>query len=160
MRSKKINPVPKRVLIFSVVIFSLIHNCNTSGEEKSPVVATIDGREITLDEFRSFYDFDVNFGLDSSGYKALNGELLFYIDQIKARKKAEAEGLIRDSVFVKSYEWEKRQAILRQLYRQKISDNIEITDSETRNLYKKSQIQVRFRHLFFKSMDEARQAKL
>ena len=145
------------LFIFIFFVFA-INSCKTKKEIKSSVIVTIDGRDITIDEFRSFYNFDVNFGLDSSGVGALRDELYFYIDQIKAKMLATEDGLIHDSLFVRASNWEKRQAMLRQLYRLKVSQNVVISEKEMRDLYINEQQQVNLRHLFFKSEAEAWQA--
>lgn len=145
------------ITIFFIQSIFLLSSCEKHKKAEKPIVAKIDGREITIEEFRSFYSFDVNFGLDSSGIDALNDELLFYIDQIKSLKRASEDGLINDSIFVKAYEWEKRQAILRQLYRLKVSENVTVSENEMRDLYRNEQTQIQFRHLFFKSQSDAEQ---
>lgn len=148
----------KAILITTLLIVLIFLGCNDSQKEKSPILAKIDEREINIEEFRSFYNFDVNFGLDSSGIDALEDELFFYMDQINALKKARENGLIRDRIFIKAYEWEKRQAMLRQLYRIKITENIAVSEKELRDLYRNQQTEIRFKHLFYKAVADAEQA--
>jgi hypothetical protein len=102
-----------------------------------------------------FYEFDPNFGIDSSGIDALEDQLDKYIDHYLAGEKAEVEGVWNDPVFVRGYEWEKRQAILRQLYREEVEKSIEVTEEETRQEFMALSVEVHLRHLFTKDDAQA-----
>ena len=147
----------KKYIICGFLLF-LILGCKKEEKMEQAIIARIGDRKITVEEFRAFYNFDVNFGLDSTGMNALKDELLFFIDQVIALKYAEEDGLTQDVVFRRAYEWEKRQAMLRQLYRDKVQAQIRISDEELKNLYVQQQTQVHLRHLFFDNIEEAEEA--
>jgi foldase protein PrsA len=143
----------KNYLLF-VFILLLSLNCEKDKADKKEILATVNDRDITIDEFRLFYEFDPNFGIDSSGYSALSDELNKHIDMILAKSKAESEGLLRDSIFSRAIKWEKRQAMLRQLYRDEIQKSIDISDQELRQEFQKQNISVNVRHIFSEKREQ------
>lgn len=144
-----------------LLILSFCICCNSQQKkDRSELIASVGDRVISVDDFRAFYNFDVNFGVDSSGFNALKDELDFYVDQVLALHKAESEGLVDDPVFVKSVNWEKKQAALRQLYRQEITDRIKVSEQELKGRYLQDQTLVRLRHIFFENYKEAETAYL
>ena len=140
-------------LVFIIILF-ISFSCSEKEQDNKKVIALLNEREINVDEFRLFYELDPNFGIDSTGYMALLDELNKYIDMIVAKSKAESEGLLKDSIFTRAIEWEKRQANLRQLYRIEIDSSIEISDQELRKEYQNSNIDVNVRHLFTKDRQQ------
>lgn len=115
---------------------------------KTEVVARVDNRALTLSDFRRFYETDPTFGVDSSGYRALRDELDRFIDYHLAYRRAERSGLISDSLFQRAVQWEKRQAMLRQLYREVVDPRIHISDAELKREYFTANVSVHIRHLF------------
>ncbi|NIT58787.1 MAG: hypothetical protein GWN00_21965, partial [Aliifodinibius sp.] len=96
-----------------------------------------------------------NFGIDSTGYGALLDELHKFIDQKLAYGKAQQTGLTQDSLFIKAKKWEQKQAMLRQLYREKVEKQIEITEEEIREAFVRHNIELHVRHLFTKDAERA-----
>ena len=135
-----------RYLIFCF-LFILTH-CSKNNQPKSINIATVNGINIKLEDFRNFYELDPNFGIDSVGYPALLDELYQYIDHKLAFRFAEKNGLLNDSLFRKSVAWETRQAILRQLFRDMVSKKISITEQELKEEFIRGNIQIHVRHLF------------
>ena len=78
------------LLCVVVLFFSL--SCDKSKTDKKEILATVNDRDITLNEFRLFYELDPNFGIDSSGYNALSDELNKYIDNVMGTKYDEYIG--------------------------------------------------------------------
>jgi foldase protein PrsA len=144
-----------KYLVLLSAIISLF-SCKKSVEEHPEAIARIDGESLTIEDFRLFYELDPNFGIDSSGYPALLDELHNYIDHTLAYRKAEQSGLTEDTLFQKARNWEERQAMLRQLYREKVEAQIEISEQELRTAYLKYNTQLHIRHLFTKDVEEAR----
>lgn len=136
------------LLCIFIVLVSLM--CGKDKTDKIEILATVNDRDITLDEFRLFYELDPNFGIDSSGYDALTDELNKYIDMILAKFKAKSEGFLRDSIFIRAINWEKRQAMLRELYRIEIEKSINISEQELQQEFQKQNIRVNVRHIFSK----------
>lgn len=66
--------------ILCVFLLFIVLCCNKEEKMEQTIIARVGDREISVEEFRTFYNYDVNFGLDSTGIDALNDELLFFID--------------------------------------------------------------------------------
>jgi parvulin-like peptidyl-prolyl isomerase len=137
-----------------VLILILIPSC-TGEQEEQEIIAKVNDRQITLQEFRTFYELDPNFAIDSTGPGALLDELNKYIDQILAYNRAEETDLPRDSSYIKGHNWEMRQAMLRELYRQQVQQQINVDDQELRAEFLKGMIQVHVRQLFSKGIEQA-----
>jgi hypothetical protein len=112
------------------------------------LVAVVEDEEITIEDFRVFYESDPNFGIDSTGLNALQDELNKYIDQYLARLKAEEEDLWDDVPFVRAYQWEKRQAMLRQFNREIGEKSVEVTDEEMLQEFINLNVEVQVRYLY------------
>ena len=133
--------------LFLSYLFFLFY-CTKDNKTQSVNIATVNGINIKLEDFRNFYELDPNFGIDSVGYPALLDELYKYIDQKLAIQMARKEGISDDSLFRKSVAWETLQVILRQLFREVVSNKISITEQELKEEYIRENIQVHVRHLF------------
>jgi len=138
-------------LIFTLI---LITNCQDKEPSRLNVIAKVNDREITRNEFRLFYELDPNFGIDSVGLPALKDELNFYIYQILALEKAEREHLTSDPFFDRARNWELRQAVLRELFRQEIQKQVIVSEEELKKEYENKNMMVHVRHIFSKSITE------
>ncbi len=118
-------------------------------------VARVGERYITPKEFRLFYELDPNFGLDSIGFPAVVGELQTMTDQILSFKQAQKDGLLKDALIRKALQWERRQAMLRALYRKRIGSKIKISEADLRQAYLQKNQMVHVRHLFTKDKAQA-----
>ncbi len=144
--------------ISCIFIFLLIFTyCHKKEVVPPQIIAQVGNESIPLEEFRSFYELDPNFGMDSTGYPALRDELFRYIDYYLSYKKGMKEGLTKDTLFVKAVNWEKRQAILRQLYREVVSSQVEISEEELRKEFYLCNINVHVKHLFSPDSSQIRQ---
>jgi hypothetical protein len=142
------------ILVYVLLTIPLIL-CTNSPHQSAEIIATIDNEIITLDDFRLFYELDPNFGIDSAGYDALLDELHKYIDHSLAYRLAANEGLTDDSLFIKAKNWERKQAMLRQLYRNKVESQIDITEAELRKVYLRYNTRLHIRHLFTTNKSDA-----
>ena len=138
--------------LYMILVVLVFPSCTGKQEQ---IVGKVDDRIISLEEFRTFYELDPNFGIDSSGSGALSDELNKYIDQILAYTRADEMDLLRDSVFIKGRDWEMRQAMLRELYRQQVQYQITVDDKDLRAEFLKGTIQVHVRQLFTRELDQA-----
>ena len=140
--------------LYILLALLLIPSC-TGKQEQKEIVAKVNDRIITLQEFRLFYELDPNFGIDSSGVGALMDELNKYIDQILSYTRAEKMDLLNDQAYSRSRAWETRQATLRELYRQQVQNQITVNDQELRQEYIKGTVQVHIRQLFTSDQEQA-----
>jgi len=137
-----------------LLIFFLVMFCKSQKEVKKDIIAWVDDKEITLKDFRSFYELDPNFGIDSTGLSALKDELYLYIYQLLAVRKANKDGLASDTFFVRASNWELRQAMLRELFRQDVQSKVEVSEEELKNAYENDNAVVHVRHIFSESRKE------
>lgn len=144
---------PVFIMISMLSLPIMITDCSKK-DEKKDIIAVVNDHTISINHFRLFYELDPNFGIDSSGYPALRDELHKYINQIKACEKAKRNGLLNDPVFVRAINWEHRQAMLRQLFRDVVLDEIEVSEKELRQAYRKQHMRVHVRHLFSRSLQQ------
>ncbi len=145
----------KRYQIYFIpLLISLFIACTENKQSNKNVLATVNDRIITQEEFRLFYELDPNFGLDSLGLPALKDELNFNINQILALEKAEKERLTSDSMFIRAVNWELRQAMLRELFCQDVQNKVEISEKEVMQAYINNNMMVHVRHIFTKLKDE------
>jgi hypothetical protein len=154
-----INPLIKNIVnyLFGLVLIFAIIACNQKKNHEN-LLARVEDYPIMVDDFRMFYEFDPNFGMDSTGMDALKDQLDTYIDRILATMRAEKENIWEDPVYVRAYSWEKRQAMLRQLYREMVEKSVEVSEEEKRQEYIALNVEVKIRHLF--SKNEARAEEL
>lgn len=135
-------------VLLIIVFLSTVLGCQNNVEKQEVVIAVVNGRKISLKEFRQYYELDPNFGIDSTGYPALLDELNQYIDRRLAFEKAEKEGVTNDSLFKKARTWEEQQAMLRQLYREVVEKQVQISETELKKTYLENNILVHVRQLF------------
>lgn len=140
-----------------LLIIALCFSCQKKIEETTEIIARIDNQNIIIKDFRLFYELDPNFGIDSSGYGALLDELNKFIDYKLAYRKAQQTGLIQDSLFIRAKKWEQQQAMLRQLYREKVEKKIEITEQELKDAFIKYNVELHVRHLFTSDPEQAQE---
>lgn len=140
--------VKRYLVLTSLVILLLVFNCDSRKDHNKIVIAHIGNEQFFLGDFRKFYELDPNFGIDSSGYDALLDELKKFINHRLAYLKAEQEYLNSDSLFIRAREWEKSRAMLRQLYREVVESEIQVSEEELRKAFYQENIRVHVRHLF------------
>ncbi len=142
-------------LIFTAISL-LFSYCQTPKKlPPTEIIAWIDQEPLPLEEFRSFYETDPNFGLDSTGFSALQDELDKFIDYHLAYNLAKKEGLIRTPEFIRLKKWEEKQAILRALYREKIESHLNVNNEELYRMYQKINTEIHVRHLFTPDSNQA-----
>lgn len=118
-------------------------------------LARVNDQKISVNEFRMFYELDPNFGLDSIGLPALKAELDKLIDQKLSLQLAQKQNLLDEPTIKKAFDWEKKQSMLRALYRKKIGSKLKISESDLRKTYLQQNERVHVRHLFTTSKEQA-----
>ncbi len=149
----------KKILFYGIGPLAILGIFSCAEEEnRENFIAIVEDHKITPEDFRLFYEFDPNFGIDSTGMDALKDQLDLYIDRFLAGMKAEEDDLWEDPIFIRAYKWERRQALLRQLYREVVEEKVVITDEETLQEFMDLSVEVTIRHLFTRT--EARAEEL
>lgn len=146
----------KNSIITILLFFLIITNCQDNAPTEQKIIATVGDQKISLEEFRLFYELDPNFGIESSGLPALEEALNFYLYQILALQKAYNSNLTADSFFVRASDWEQRQAMLRELFRQDVQNKVEVTREELNIAYENENMTVHVRHIFSDSEEKIR----
>ena len=142
-----------KYISFILLLLGLI-SCSQEKDQEN-LLARVNDHDIYLEDFRTFYAFDPNFGKDSTGLESLQDQLDLYIDRFLAMKKADSDKLWENPIYSRGYKWEKRQAMLRQLYRVMVEKSVTVTEEETRREFHNLNIEVNIRHLFTKNESEA-----
>ena len=57
-----------KIYLLYVFILLLSLNCEKDKTDKKDILATVNDRDIALNEFRLFYELDPNFGIDSTAF--------------------------------------------------------------------------------------------
>jgi hypothetical protein len=144
---------PAKLVVF--LSLTLAFSCSDHSGSDEQVVARIGDRHITLEEFRLFYELDPSFGIDSAGLPALYGALNAYVDRNLAWRRVKDSALSSDTLFSRAVLWEKRQAMLRQLYRIKVINKIHVDEDEIKAEMSRNQTRVHVRQLFTRDRGEA-----
>lgn len=143
------------VLVLTAFVIS-VNQCAKEQEKTEIIIAKVGEYKITANEFYLFYELDPNFGIDSTRLPALRDELDKYINHILAGSRAHDNLLFEDPVLSKALAWEKRMAMLRQLYREEVANNIAISEDEIKKEHQKANRTVHLRHLFTEDSETAR----
>ncbi len=138
----------RAVIIWGILALLAVGLSNCGSRSDPDWIARVGNETISLADFRRFYEFDPNFGADSSGPGALHDELQKYIDYSLAYLRAAREGQLDSATFARARQWEWRQAMLRQLYREKIRNPLQIEESDLRQAFVEYHTELHVRHLF------------
>ena len=141
--------------IFLIVFLLLLMTHCQKKQSNENWLAKVNNQIITVQEFRLFYELDPNFGIDSTGLPALKAELDKLIDQKLSVQLARQQNLLKDPVIQKAFKWEKKQAMLRALYRKEISSKLKISDADLRQAFLQKNEKIHVRHLFTTDKEQA-----
>lgn len=152
--------ITKVFFIFVVWIVFLIFSCTKPEISGSDVLARVGINEISVNDFKIAYEL----------FPAFENRATTSIQQ---RKEIQIKTLIEKKLlFIAAEEqniesngrvqillrWYEKQAVIHQLYRTVIADQITITADEMRKAYKELKTSLLLRKLFFKSEQKAKQA--
>ncbi len=125
-----------------------------------PIIARMDRVTVTAEEFREFYELDPLLGeWETPGESALRVSL----ERLLVRKwlygDSLAKGAFKAGRLKTIFTWEIRQAMLRQLFREEVQRQVTVTEQELRAEYVKLNEEIYVRHLFFPTLQQARDAR-
>lgn len=128
------------------VLFLLNFHCGLE-KPQSPIVAKIEDRLISADEFAYAYELAPRELTRLDKLDARLAVLDRLTDRILLSREAEKLGLDRsDSVLQRTLDLYERQAINRELFRQHIRAPIAVTEEEEREAFRRSKIRFYIRH--------------
>lgn len=139
-----------------VILFLVNFQCGRGGPE-SPIVAKVEDRLISADEFAYAYELAPRELTRLDKLDARLAVLDRLTDRILLSREAEKLGLDRaDSVLQRSLDIYKRQAVNRELYRKHIRTPISVSEDEEREAFRRSKISYFIRHFETESTEDAK----
>ncbi len=141
----------KNLIVVWLLVF-LIFSCQK--KEKPPVLAKVDGKEISLEEFKLAYQFNPFLGRVQNPDSAK----WFLLKSLIAEKLIALSGPADDQKIQDLLEAYRREATIEVFWKKVIEPRVTITDSELRQAYLRSKVKKVVQYLLFTDQNEARQA--
>lgn len=158
MRGPHRDPLAARsriVMAAAGVMLLAITGCKVKDADNPPV-ARVGEREISHQYFLEEFTFHPQFRNNSTMREARMQQLNFLQEQALLALAAEQEKLDTLRIVRDRLQYIENNESLKELYRREILDNIQISDEEAWEEYKRSNLQVKLRHLFAPTLEEAR----
>jgi len=137
----------KHVIIgWGLVMFLGVFRCGSKHPE-SPIVAKVENRIITADEFAFAYELSPRQLTSLENHKARSAVLDRLIDRILLAQNAEKLELgLTDTVMQRAIDLYRRQAINRELYLKHIRSPISVNEAEEREAFRRSKMTLFVKH--------------
>jgi len=140
--------------IISLLIFTFMFlSCSKHPEDK--IVARVGDEEITFSEFDMDFNLYPHYRQNSTMRNARLEQINYMIDRVYLKMAAQQEGLDKKPDITEKLDYIRYKEILKRLYEKNVLDSIHISDDDAWQEYKKSNIQVKMRHLFAKTKEQA-----
>ncbi|MEJ2537163.1 MAG: peptidylprolyl isomerase [Calditrichia bacterium] len=140
--------------IISLLIFTFMFlSCSKHPEDK--IVARVGDEEITFSEFDMDFNLYPHYRQNSTMRNARLEQINYMIDRVYLKMAAQQEGLDQEPDITEKLDYIRYKEILKRLYEKNVLDSIHISDDDAWQEYKKSNIQVKMRHLFAKTKEQA-----
>lgn len=124
-------------------------------EPAAPVVARVGEETITFDAFLLDYALNPHYRPNSTREQARRQHLEHMIDNLYLYLAARADSLDRSPDVQKKLDYVRRREVLKYLYLKDVLERIPVSEEEAWEEYKRAHIQVRLRHLFAETREEA-----
>ncbi len=118
-------------------------------------LAEIEGEEITVKEFAREFLFRPQFHPASKGSQAMREQYERLVAEYLLAREAERRKLHRDDRMVQRLRWFERQAMREELYRQKVKEQVQVSEAELRQAFVRRHTTLQVRHLVVSSEEEA-----
>ncbi|MCK4560654.1 MAG: peptidyl-prolyl cis-trans isomerase [Calditrichia bacterium] len=152
--------VTEILLIFVVCLGLLLFSCAEPDIGGSDILAKVGTKEISVNDFKIAYELFPAF--ENRAATSIQQRKEIQIKTLIEKKllfiAAEKQNIENDERVKILLSWYEKQAVIRQLYRTVVADQITITPDEMRTAYKKLNSRLLLRKLFFKSEKKAKQA--
>ncbi|GAB4328110.1 MAG: hypothetical protein Kow0037_02200 [Calditrichia bacterium] len=139
--------------VFILMILVLL-GCEKQNRD---IVATVGDRAITFQEFKNSFALFPQYQPNSSQKEARLQQIHFMAERILMAKAAEREKMDQWPETKARLEYIKRKETLQLLHKKEILDKIQLSDQEAWEEYRRSNIEVRLRHLFAETEEKAQQ---
>ena len=140
------------------LLITIVLGCGRKPENAVPddaVIARVGDRKITAKDFLMSYQFFAHIPTRKRGFEAKKDQLDRVVQTKLFAQEAERLGLDRDTTLQKYYDWYRKKAAIRELYREEIESKIRISDEELRRAFVKAKTRIRARHLYARTYEEA-----
>jgi peptidyl-prolyl cis-trans isomerase C len=144
-------------LIFLSLLFLTLTSCTKEYYSEETVIANIGNTSITA------YDFRISYELASPGKKITASDINLkkesYLKTMVEDKLLTLEGLERkldeDKDIQRLLNWYEKEAVIRELYKEVVSDEVNVDESEIRDAYILSNQKLYLRQFLYQSKEEA-----
>lgn len=144
-----------RIFLYgALVVVALVAGCDRRPLSDS-TIAEIDGEEITVREFAREFLFRPQFHPASKGSQAVREQYDKLVAEFLLAREAQRRKLHRDERIVQRLRWHERQAMREELYRQKVANQVQVSEAELRQAFVRRHTTLRIRHLVVASEEEA-----
>lgn len=145
----------KRVVFFLLTLPFFLWKCGVNLNNEDEIVARIGNSIITKEDFILSYELTPRFMGTKTGDDPKQSHLQWIINRKLLAREGRKLGLLHDPQIETMLQWKEKRAVIKELYRNLVQQNITMPENELREAFKKFNQEVRARHLFFKSQDEA-----
>jgi hypothetical protein len=150
----------KKIAVFALLtllLLPMMHliNCSTEIEVEQRAIATVGDRVIDWKLVKRSFHLNPKWGKGLTNREAYQNQLDYLIDQKLLAQEAVSRGIYKDEFLMARLKFIKEKEMIKELYRREVSSNIEITDQEYRQAYKRSKIRVQFEFVSTPDFDNA-----
>ncbi len=139
--------------VFSAVL--LILNCQNASDPDREIIATVGNRQIDWNLLQRSFELDPKWGKGLTYGEAYSNQMDYLIDQKLYAQAALTDGLPDDSLLSGYLEFIREKEMIKELYRQKIESQVEISDEEFHRAYSMSKKKIRFNYIFTTDRERA-----
>jgi hypothetical protein len=125
--------------------------------DNSEVIVRVGPNKITFDEFYESYHLYPKYRQKSTLRQARLQQIEYMIERIHLQMAAERESFDKFPDIEEKIGYIKNKEKLKRLYEKNVLNKIEISEEEAWEEYKRSNIQIRMRHLYAKTKEQAQQ---
>jgi peptidyl-prolyl cis-trans isomerase C len=150
-------PINRKNLVFFFLLTLLLcfWTCSENLNHKDEIVAKVGDSFITKEDFILSYELTPRFMGTKSGNDPKQSHLQSIINRKLLASEGRKQGWLHDPQIKTVLQWKEKRAAIKELYRTVVQQNIAISENELREAFDKYNQEIRARHLFFKSIEEA-----
>ena len=143
-----------RLILLFIFVLMLITSCGKK-ENNLSIVAEVAEKDISYAEFYENFMLYPEFRNNSTIQDARRQHLQYMIESKLIAQVAWKDSLIKEKEVQQRLQYIYNQELLKALYTKDILDNIQLTDTELWEEYKRNNIELKLRHLFTQDRESA-----
>jgi len=150
-----------KIRLISIVIFffaftlTIVIYCKDKFSLDKNTVLIVGDERISLETLRSYYELDPAFPGFRKGSEGLYEYVDIITDKILSEKLARQEGILDSIPFKRHLAYKRKELIIKQFYKEKIENRIDISEDEVRNAFLKMSVMLHVKHLYSPNLLEA-----